>query len=68
MFLELMIPSMVMMNTTWETLGNFKMFHRYPENLVIKDGEVFYIYRPFESPQKKFLYSEDIYLKAIAIR
>ncbi|MGB0425017.1 MAG: hypothetical protein ACPGED_11855, partial [Flavobacteriales bacterium] len=51
-----------------ESLGNFKMFHRYPENLVIKNGEVYYVYRPFESPQKKFLYREDIYLKEIAIR
>lgn len=41
-------------------LFNFKLEHRYPENISVRGGEVFYTYRPFGSIQKKFLYSEVI--------
>lgn len=36
----------------------FKLFYRYVENIQVYDGQVYYIYRPFESPQKKYLYYE----------
>ncbi|TSJ47838.1 hypothetical protein [Fluviicola chungangensis] len=31
---------------------------KYPENIQIKGNSVYYIYRPFESTQKKYLYRE----------
>ncbi|NNE56418.1 MAG: hypothetical protein HKN32_10385, partial [Flavobacteriales bacterium] len=45
-----------------ETLGSFKLLHRYTDNLRINDGWAYYTYRPFESSQKKFLYKEQINL------
>lgn len=38
----------------------FQLHYRYVEKIRIIDGWVHYIYRPFESIQKKFLYKEDI--------
>lgn len=35
-----------------------KLYHPYPERIKIKGGYVYYIYRPFESSQKKFIYRE----------
>jgi hypothetical protein len=35
-----------------------KLSHPYPENIRIKNGHVYYIYRPFGSAQNKFLYRE----------
>lgn len=43
-----------------QTKANFKLAYRYIENIKIKDGYVYYIYRPFESLQKKYLYREVI--------
>lgn len=40
--------------------GTFELHFKYAENHKIKDGYVYYIYHPFESPQKKFLYREEI--------
>ncbi|MFN0030821.1 MAG: carboxypeptidase-like regulatory domain-containing protein [Flavobacteriales bacterium] len=37
-----------------------KLAYRYAENLKLNNGRVYYIYRPFESSQKKFLYSEKL--------
>lgn len=31
---------------------------KYPENIQVKGNSVYYIYRPFESTQKKYLYRE----------
>lgn len=45
---------------TGELGPRFKLFYRYVENIQIHDGLVYYIYRPYESPQKKFLYFEDL--------
>ena len=39
---------------------SFKLSYRYIENIKIKNGYVYYIYRPFESIQKKYLYREYI--------
>lgn len=38
----------------------FKLFHKYTENIRVRDGWAYYVYRPFESSQKKFLYKEQI--------
>jgi len=41
------------------TVGeDMKLYHKNVEEVEIVDNEVFYIYRPFDSPQKKYLYSE----------
>ncbi|MDZ4824357.1 MAG: carboxypeptidase-like regulatory domain-containing protein [Flavobacteriales bacterium] len=37
---------------------SFELYHRYAEKIKIRDGWVYYIYRPFESSQKRFLYKE----------
>lgn len=36
----------------------FKLHFKYVENIQIVDGYVYYIYRPFESIQKKYIYRE----------
>lgn len=38
--------------------NKFTLFYRYPENIQIYDGQVYYLYRPFASIQKKYLYKE----------
>jgi len=37
-----------------------KLFFRYAENIKVINNQVFYIYRPFESMQKKYIYTEYI--------
>lgn len=39
-------------------LDKFTLFYRYVENIQIFNNEVYYVYRPFESLQKKYLYKE----------
>ena len=46
---------------TGTTLKVQKLFHRYIDKLQINGGNVFYVFRPFESSQKKYLYQEEIY-------
>lgn len=43
-----------------EVISSFKLFYKYAEKIKIKNDYVYYIYRPFESLQKKFLYREFI--------
>jgi len=38
----------------------FELYYKWAENLHVDNGEVYYIYRPFGSLQKKFLYKETI--------
>ena len=38
-----------------------KLHFRYVDDIKIKGGKVYYIYRPFESYQNKFIYRENIY-------
>lgn len=46
-------------NTTTGKLGSpIELHFKYPENIQIKGNSVYYIYRPFESTQKKYLYRE----------
>jgi hypothetical protein len=40
--------------------STFKLYYRYVENIKVRNGYVYYIYRPFESSQKKFIYREKI--------
>jgi len=35
-----------------------KLEYRYAQNIAVHNNSVYYIYRPFESPQKKYLYKE----------
>ncbi len=45
---------------TGELGPKLKLFYRYVENIQIHNGLIYYIYRPYESPQKKFLYFEEL--------
>lgn len=41
-----------------------ELVYDYPSSIQVRDGEVFYTYRPFESMQKKYLYKEQVILAA----
>ena len=43
-----------------KTSEGFKLSNRFVEQIKISDGHVYYIYRPYESLQKKFLYKEKL--------
>lgn len=43
-----------------QTGTGFKVTNQFVERIQIIDGYVYYIYRPFESAQKKFIYKEEI--------
>jgi len=45
---------------TGEVDSIFKLYYKYVENIRVYNNEVYYIYRPFESSQKKYLYRERI--------
>lgn len=38
----------------------FKLYFKYVERIKIVDNEVFYVYRPFETLQKKYIYREKL--------
>jgi len=42
------------------TSVSFKLANKYVENVKVENGFAYYIYRPFESSQKKYLYREII--------
>ncbi len=42
------------------TTVSFKLANKYVENVKVENGFVYYVYRPFESSQKKYLYREII--------
>lgn len=46
--------------STGEVKNVYKLTYKYPERLKIRGAYAYYIYRPFESSQKKFLYKEKI--------
>ncbi|CAN5428457.1 hypothetical protein BH09BAC5_BH09BAC5_19890 [soil metagenome] len=48
---------------TGKITGTFKISMQYVKHIHIKNGDVYYIYRPTESVQKKYLYKERIELK-----
>ncbi|MBI3135024.1 MAG: carboxypeptidase regulatory-like domain-containing protein [Bacteroidetes bacterium] len=39
---------------------SFKLYYKYVERIKIVNDEVFYVYRPFESVQKKYIYREHL--------
>ncbi|HOZ87851.1 MAG TPA: carboxypeptidase-like regulatory domain-containing protein [Bacteroidia bacterium] len=45
---------------TGEEKGNYILQHHSAEKIKIRDGYVYYVYRPFGSTQEKFLYREMI--------
>ena len=45
---------------TGKPVNYFELGFRYVEKVKVIDGYVYYVYRPFESLQKKFLYREKI--------
>lgn len=45
---------------TGKITESFKIHYRFVERIKVVDGKVYYVYRPFESSQKKFIYSERI--------
>jgi len=45
---------------TGEIKERIKLEYKYVEKIAVHDNFVYYIYRPFESPQKKFLYKEQL--------
>lgn len=45
---------------TGKVLGSFKIRNQYVKHIRIRNGEVYYIWQPYDSQQKKFLYKERI--------
>ncbi len=45
---------------TGKEVRTYKLKHHSAEKIKIKDGYVYYVYRPFDSTQEKFLYRERI--------
>lgn len=45
---------------TGEIRESYKLYFKYVERIQIVDGAVYYIYRPFESIQKKYIYRESL--------
>ncbi len=43
---------------TGKITGSFKLTNKYVKQIKIRNGEVFYVYRPFESLQQPFIYKE----------
>jgi len=46
--------------TTGKMIGKVKLAFRYVEKVRIHDNAAYFIYRPFESTQKKFLYKQKL--------
>jgi len=43
--------------------GIYKIIHFSADNIKVKENFIYYVYRPYESTQEKFLYKEKIVLK-----
>ena len=43
-----------------QVMASYKLHYKYVEEIKIIDNQVHYIYRPFESVQKKYLYTEEL--------
>ena len=48
-----------LINLSKNDAEEFRLTHRYVEKIQIKNQEVYYLYRPFESSQNTFLYREN---------
>ena len=50
-----------LLNTnTGQIIKTFKLYYKYIEKIQIINNEVYYIYRPYESIQKKYVYREKL--------
>lgn len=47
--------------TTGQIHSKHRLYHKYVEKIRVHRGNVYYIYRPFESIQKRFLYKERLF-------
>jgi CarboxypepD_reg-like domain len=47
---------------TGKIVGTYKIGNQFIKHIHIRNGEVYYVYKPFDSLQKKFLYKETIQL------
>jgi glutathione peroxidase-family protein len=45
---------------TGEISEKVKLHYKYVEKIRVHNNKIFYIYRPFESIQKRFLYKEKL--------
>jgi hypothetical protein len=45
---------------TGKAMGVQRLYFKYSEQITVYQGKVYYIYRPYESSQKKFLYTEPL--------
>jgi hypothetical protein len=45
---------------TGQIIKTYKLYYKYIEKIQIINNEVFYIYRPYESVQKKYIYKEEL--------
>ena len=43
--------------------GMYKIIHYSADRIKVRDNYIYYVYRPYESTQEKFLYKEKIILK-----
>ena len=43
--------------------GNYRIIHYSADRIKVRDNYIYYVYRPYESTQEKFLYREKIILK-----
>lgn len=48
---------------TGEEIGSYSLQHHSAQKIKLKDGYLYYVYRPFDSTQEKFLYREQIKLE-----
>jgi hypothetical protein len=44
-----------------QIITKHRMYHKYVEKIRVNAGFAYYIYRPFESIQKRFLYKERLF-------
>lgn len=43
-----------------QTEEAYRLYFRYPDKVLVHKGVIYYTYRPFESAQKRYLYSENL--------
>lgn len=50
-------------SATGQELGSYQLQNHSAQKIKLKDGYLYYVYRPFDSTQEKFLYREQIRLE-----
>ena len=51
---------------TGKISGEYRLVNRYVKRIRVRNGYVYYVYQPFDSLQKKYLYREQIVFKSQA--